>query len=168
MPVPGWTKMSEEQRELARDWYSRGKKPSEIAELLGRDTSTMTRLLCMQKEPKKQGRPKALTTAQVDLLERRLDELIVKVDGTTTITVETLKKATKSKASTQCILHALHKRNIYFRKLREKPVLTPADVRDRFAFAKKYRGKSKQWWLSNVHAFAANRQLFLDLDVWSI
>ncbi|CAE7522337.1 F52C9.6 [Symbiodinium sp. CCMP2592] len=153
MPVPGWTKMSEEQRELARDWYSRGKKPSEIAELLGRDTSTMARLLCMQKQPKKQGRPKALTTAQVDLLERRLDELIVKVDGATTITVETLKKATKSKASTQCILHALHKRNIYFRKLREKPVLTPADIRDRYAFAKKYRGKSKQWWLSNVHAF---------------
>ena len=107
----------------------------------------MTMLLCMQKDPKKLGRPKALATAQVDLLERRLDELIVKVDGTTTITVDTLKKATKSKASTHCILRALHKRNIYFRKLREKLVLTHADIRDRYAFAKKYCSKSKRWWL---------------------
>ena len=58
MPDAGWTKMSEEQRELARDRKSRGTKSSEIAELLGRDTSTMTRVLCMQKQPKKQGRPK--------------------------------------------------------------------------------------------------------------
>ncbi|CAE7731756.1 unnamed protein product, partial [Symbiodinium necroappetens] len=36
-------------------------------------------------------------------------------------------------------------RNIYFRKLREKPVLTSADICDRYAFAKKYRGKSKRW-----------------------
>ena len=153
--------MSEEQRELARDRT----KSSEIAELLGRDTSTMTRGLCMQKQPKKQGRPKALTTAQGDLLERQSGELIAKVDGTTTITVETWKKATKSKASTHlaCAAQAEHGR-----KLSEKPVPTPADIRDRFAFAKKYCGKSKRWWLSNVHAACIHRREALSgLSDWS-
>ncbi|CAE7255135.1 F52C9.6 [Symbiodinium natans] len=153
MPDAGWVKMTASERELAQRWYSEGKPPSAIAELLGRDSSTLTRLLCMQKVAQKQGRPAALTNAQVDMLERRLDELIVKADGQSTITVDKLRKATKVKASTQTILAALHKRNIYFRKLREKPVLTPADVKARLAFAKKYRGKSKTWWLRNIHAF---------------
>ena len=89
----------------------------------------------------------------MDLLERRLDELIVKADGRRTVTADWLMKATKCKASKKSVLKALHKRNIYFRKLREKPVLTPEDVKARLAFAKKYRNKTKDWWLRNVHAF---------------
>ena len=153
MPADGWTKMTSEERRLAQEWYSQNKKPSEIAELLNRDTSTLTRLLCMKKAAKKQGRPEALTDAAVDLLERRLDELIVKADGRRTVTADWLMKATKCKASKKSVLKALHKRNIYFRKLREKPVLTPEDVKARLAFAKKYRNKTKDWWLRNVHAF---------------
>jgi transposase len=153
MPEAGWQKMTDEERKWAKEWYAQGKSPSAIAELLRRDVSTITRLLCMQKVVKKQGRPCALTVPQVDLLERRLDQMIVKANGTRTITVAALKKATKVKAGTQAILAALHKRNIYFRKLREKPLLTPEDVKARFNFAKKYRGKSKGWWVKNIHAF---------------
>ena len=57
-----------------------------------------------------------------------------------------------SQASERSILRALHKRNIRFRKLREKPALTDDDIKDRLAFAKKYHKKSKAWWVSNVHA----------------
>jgi len=153
MPAAGWVKMTEKERALAQRWYDEGKSPSTIAELLDRDTSTLTRLLCKQEAAKKQGRPSALTKAQVDYLERKLDQMIVKADGQKMITVEALQKATKTKAGTQTILKALHERDIYFRKLREKPVLTPADVKARKAFASTYRHKSRAWWLQHVHAF---------------
>lgn len=145
--------MSADERKWAKNWYSEGKQPSEIADLLGRDTSSITRLLCLQKPVKKQGRPSALTKAQVDFLERKLDQMIVKADGQHTVTVEMLQKAAKVKASCRTMLRALHERNIFFRKLREKPVLTPEDVRDRFKFAKKYRSKTGTWWANRLDAF---------------
>ena len=129
--------MSADERKWAKNWYSQGNQPSEIASMLGRDTSSITRLLCVQRPVKKQGRPSALTKAQIDFLERKLDQMIVKADGRHTVTVEMLQKAAKIHASCRTILRALHARNIFFRKLREKPVLTPEDVRDRFNFAKK-------------------------------
>ncbi|CAE7511472.1 F52C9.6 [Symbiodinium pilosum] len=145
MPSSGWVKMTEEERSMARHWYSEGKSPSEIASLLDRDASTLTRLLCKQQPAKRQGRPCALTDAKVDYLERKLDEMIVKADGQKVVTVEALKKATKTSAGVQTILAALHKRNIYFRRLREKPVLTPADVQARRKFAQTYRKKTRAW-----------------------
>ena len=145
--------MSEDERKLAKKWYSQGKKPSEIGNLLGRDTSSVTRLLCLQKPVKKQGRPCSLTTAQVDFLEKKLDQMIVAANGQRTVTVQDLKKAAKSKASCRSILRALHDRNIYFRKLREKPLLTPEDVKARFQFAKTYRSKSAAWWVDRIDAF---------------
>ena len=63
-----------------------------------------------------------------------------------------MKAATRVKASNRSILRALHKDNIYFRKLREKPKLTTEDVKARFSFAQKYHEKSKNWWINNVHA----------------
>ena len=56
------------------------------------------------------------------------------------------------KASERSILRALHKRNIRFRKLREKPKLTAEDMKERFAFAKAYHKKTKTWWASHLHA----------------
>ena len=51
--------------------------PSEIAQLLHRDKSTMTRLLVQRTERKKDGRPKLLDSAKVDELVARLDHLIM-------------------------------------------------------------------------------------------
>ena len=48
-------------------------------------------------------------------------------------------------------MRALHKRGYRFRKLRAKMILTPDDIKTRYAWAKKYRLKSRTWWLRNVH-----------------
>jgi hypothetical protein len=154
MPSAGWTKMSVDEVRLATAWYEEEKvAPAEIAERLGRDKATLTRLLVKTVDRKRQGRPVALTDAQVDFLEHRLDELIVKADGKYRVTAKMLRANTRTKASARAMLDALRKRNIYFRKLREKPVLTDEDIADRLAFAKKYKDKSKAWWQKNVHAF---------------
>lgn len=150
MPESGWKKLSAEELRLAQTWYKNGVSPLKCAERLGRDKSTLTRRLVQNKAIKKQGAPKKLTEAQVDFLVRRLDELIKKAKGEYHVTVQKLKRSTRCKASERCILTALHKRKIFFRKMREKPLLTEDDIKERFKFAKKYRGKTARWWKSVI------------------
>ena len=152
MPAPGFKKLSDDEIRLAKKWYTDSVPPSEIAERLGRSKSTLTRLLVKQVSRTSRGRRAALTQAQTDFLIRRLDELIRRSQNRYCVTAAMLKRSTRVKASERTILKALHKNNIFFRKLREKPVLTEADIRERYAFAAKYNSKSAQWWLHNIHA----------------
>ena len=153
MPASGWKKLSSEEIRLAKEWYlNRGMSPTQIAKQLGRDRSVMTRLLVKQAGRRRQGRPVQLSEGQIAFLVKTLHELILEADVQYRVTVAMLKKATRTKASTRVILNALHKKNIYFRALREKPQLTTTDIKERYAFAQKYAGKSKQWWIDKVHA----------------
>jgi len=153
MPRAGWKKLSPEEQRLAQEWTEEGKEPQEIAELLKRDKSTITRLVCLEVPRLKQGRPKGLTSEEVDRLIDRLDEMVHQAKGRYHVTVKMLKRATRTKVSTRTISDELHKRKVYFRKFREKPLLTDDDVKRRMAFATKYRHKSAQWWNKVVHAF---------------
>ena len=149
-----WCKMSPEEIRLAKRWYhDDGIKPSEIADRLGRSKSALTRLLVKQVPRKKQGRAPLLSKAQVDYLQKRVRDMVVQADAEYRVTVDMLRKTTKVKASCRVILEELHARGLYFRKLREKPVLTDTDIKERLAFAKRYRAKSAQWWNQQVHAF---------------
>jgi hypothetical protein len=153
MPVAGFKKLTDEEMRLAKKWYKEDKcQPSEIADRLSRDKSTITRLLVKQVVRKKQGRPAALTTTEVDFLVKRLDAMVEKAKARYHVTVSMLKKTTRCRASGRIIKDALHRRNIYFRKLREKPLLTEEDIAARKAFALKYKGKSSKWWNQNMHA----------------
>ena len=67
---------------MAKMWHEEdGMAPAEIAQLLRRDKSTMTRLLVQRTERKKDGRPKLLDSAKVDELVACPDHLIVTADG---------------------------------------------------------------------------------------
>jgi hypothetical protein len=154
MPAAGWKKMSEEEIRLAKAWYNDDNEaPSDIAERLGRDKSVITRLLVKKVVRQKQGPPTLLTDAQVDFIVKRLDELIRKANCKYHVTADMLKRSTRLKVTVRTMQTALRKRNIYFRKLREKPCLTEQDVKDRFAFAQKYRHHTKAWWNKTIHAF---------------
>ena len=147
-----WKKMSAEELRLAQMWYNDDEKaPSEIAALLHRDQSTITRHLVKELPVKKQGRPQALTEEQVEKLKTKLEAMIKKADKKYEVSALMLKKAARCKASVRVTQNALRKRGIYFRPFREKPALTPQDVRARWDFAKKYKGKSSTWWNSYVH-----------------
>ena len=62
-----YRKLSKDEIRLAKMWHEEdGMAPSEIAQLLRRDKSTMTRLLVQRTERKKDGRPKLLDSAKVD------------------------------------------------------------------------------------------------------
>ena len=146
MPEVGWSKLADEEIRLAKKWYQEGEQPSEIADRLSRDKSSITRLCVAQCVRKVQGRPPSLSEAQVDRMVRRLDQLVHQAKGRWHVTAERLKRSLRLLVCTRKIRDALHKRNIYFRKLREKPLLTEEDVKSRFAFSVKYKGKRKAWW----------------------
>ena len=73
--APGWSKLSSEEIRLAKMWYHEdGYSPLEIAELLHRDKSTLTRLLCLEVMRKQDGRPRAFT-------EEEIDKIVEKPEG---------------------------------------------------------------------------------------
>ncbi|CAE7260568.1 F52C9.6 [Symbiodinium pilosum] len=142
--------MSSQEIRLAKKRYEdEGLKPSQIADRLGRNDSNITRLSVKQLPRKEHGRRHLLSEPQVDLLVRRLHEPVTKANAEYHVTAQMLRKSTKERV----ILQALHARGIYFCKLREKPLLTADDIRARFAFAKKFKGKPASWWNNHIHAF---------------
>ena len=159
--MPG-TVLSEEELRLAKDWYVNGSvAPREIAKRLKRNKSTITRLLCKRLPRKKLGRKPVLSEAQVDVLEEKLKRLIKKADGQFEVTVSMLKRNARCRASKATISKALHNRNIYFRPMRSKPVLTTEDIKDRLSFAKKYAKKPARWWKTAL-------QMIIDVKFYSV
>lgn len=113
MPGHGWTKMGADEVRLARKWYQEERLSiSKIAERLGRHKSVLSRLLVKQVPRKAQGRPQALTEAQVDFLARRLDELVKKADCRDTVTAKMLQRAARVYASERAIQRALRQTSI--------------------------------------------------------
>ena len=147
-----YKKLTDEEIRLAKLWFDEDDmEPSEIAALLRRDKSTMTRLLVMEKERKKEGRPIILDDAAVDKLIALLDHMVVVADAQYEVTVDMLRRRARSKAGNRTISDALHARKVYFRRLREKPVLSDDDIKARKAFGKKFMGKTEAWWRSFLH-----------------
>ena len=69
--------MSVDEKRLARDMHhKRGMTQTQISLALGRDLSSINRLLAQKKEPRPTGRPRALTTEQVDHVETTLNKMI--------------------------------------------------------------------------------------------
>ena len=115
MPPHGWSKLSDQEIQQAKQWYDDGDPCSEIADKLGRDKSVITRLLVKQVPRLQQGRPTALTKGNIAFMKRKLAQLVKAADCRYTVTVAMLKKACNFKVSQRCITTALHNEGIYFR-----------------------------------------------------
>jgi transposase len=123
-------RLSEEELRLAKKWYLEDNhSPKEIAERLGRDKSTMARLLVKRLAHKPPGRKRLLSEAARDRIETKVKVLVKEADGKHEVTIDRLKRSCRVNSSTRTIARALHERNIYFRKLCEKPVLTDDEKR---------------------------------------
>ena len=144
-------RMSTEEKRLARDWhFNDGEPPAVIAKRLKRHVSSVCRLLAQRRQPKSIGRPRLLSEEKVAKLIRELNKMIDQAEGGHEVTVALLKRRTKTKASTRTILDALHEKGYYFRGMREKPPLTPEEVKERHAWAKEYVSKTENWWKKRI------------------
>ena len=77
-----WSKLSQTEIALAKKWYVENGEPvAAIAKRLGRDFSTMSRLLAQRKKRKADGRPQMLSIGKVDKLEEKLEVSCLPIDG---------------------------------------------------------------------------------------
>ena len=141
-------KVSTEEIRLMKMWHSEDEKaPSDIADLLRRNKSIITRHLFLKKSKLKQGRTPAMTDKQIDSIVAKTKQYIKQAAGRYRITYAIIKRRSRTKASTFTIMRAFHRRGITFKKFREKPILSEEDVKTRFTFAKKHRNKPARFWL---------------------
>ena len=126
MPPP---RMTLEEKRLAREMhFGRAMPPSHVAAALGRSLSAVVRLLAQRRQPEPVGRPPKLSCAQKDKLEQTLVDLVDKAQGMYEVTASMVKRKARVKASVRLVSNVLHSRGIFFRKLREKPILKPEHV----------------------------------------
>ena len=129
-------RISAEEKRLAREMhFDQGMSRTDVAEALHRNLGTICRQLAMHKAPKPIGRPKALTETKVDSLVALLEKMVDEAGSCYEVTLPMLMKRSKVKVSYRVVADALHERGLWFRSLRAKPILTPQDVKDRYAFA---------------------------------
>ena len=144
-------RMTPDEKRLAREMhFDRGMQPVQVAKCLGRGLSSVCRLLAQKKAPKPIGRPKILSKERVDKLIELLKKMVDDAEALHEVTMDMLMRRSRIKACRRVVADALHLRGYYFRDLREKPILTPEDVKERFAFAKRYKDKSSKWWQKKV------------------
>ena len=128
--------MSAEEKRLAREMhFDQGMSRTDVAEARNRNLGTICRQLAMHKAPKPIGRPKALTETKVDSLVALLEKMVDEAGSCYEVTLPMLMKRSKVKVSYRVVADAVHERGLWFRSLRAKPILTPQDVKDRYAFA---------------------------------
>jgi hypothetical protein len=150
-------RMTLDEKSLVRRMHFDQKvTPVKIAEIVGRSLSAVCRLLSQKKAPKPVGRPKILSAAKVDSIVTKLEEMVDAADGTHEVTMSMLMRRGRLKVCSKVVANALHDRGYWFRDMRHKPILTPDDVKERFAWAKKYRKKTAAWWMKTVHIHLDN------------
>ena len=160
-------RMTEDEKRIVREMHSeRLMSPTDIAAAVGRDLSSICRLLAQKKPPNPSGGREALSKEQVDRAVKILDDMIDKADGCAEVTLGMLKKRCKFKCCDRVLFKAIHLRGYWFRTLRKKMILTPDDVTDRFKWSKKYRKYSKRWWLKKVHVHLDNKHFKVALTVF--
>ncbi len=151
-------RMTPEEKRLIRDFhFNQEQTPTDIATLFGRSLSAVCRLLAQKKIPNPIGAPSKLTQERIDKLVQLIEEMVAGAEGEYEVTLPMIMKRAKLKVCEKTVAKALHDRGYYFRPLRRKMVLTPADVKVRFAFSKKYRKRGRAFWLKKIKGHFDNK-----------
>ena len=143
------------------------KTVKEVAELLNRNYSTVHRVLRAPKAKTKAkgvGRPQAISPQIYKKLKAALDHLLKKTKGESEVTVHMVKVRAGCEASERTIRDAFHAHGVWFRRLKEKPILTPEDVVERLDFAKQHANRTKAQWVANPHAIIDNKHFQLYIN----
>lgn len=154
------SRVSTDERSIMYKLFADSKTPVEVAKALGRDLSTTARHYKRwdnHEEAPKTGRPSALTPEQEKKVQQTALAMIEAADSEWQVTARMVKQSLKLRCCDRVILEALHKHGIKFHPMREKPVRTELDEKDRRKFAKDYGTKPLTFWTQQVHAYLDNK-----------
>ena len=159
--MPSFTHMSSDELARLARLQKDGNSPSQVADLMGRSLPAVYRQFQRNKDKNTKvvhvGRPKALTQSQADRLLKTANSMISAADSQYQVTAEMLKKATGLKCCLKTLRKTLHDKGVRFHPMREKPVRTAEDERDRLAFANKHHAKQPEFWCKSVHGYLDNK-----------
>ena len=123
---------------------------TKIALAVQRNKSSVYKALRPSFTPAKRGPKNKVTQKDMRFLARAVRAMVKKAAARYEVTLAMVMRRCKIKAGASTFRREMAKRKIYFRKMRQKPVLTKKDVKTRFAFAKKYRKKPKSFWQKKI------------------
>ena len=105
-------RLTDGEKNLARRWhFEEGKTRTDIAGLLHRSLSAVSRLLAQKKAPAPTGRPRALTEANVDRAVAPVEKLVDGANGNREVTLAMIMRRCRLKVSSQTVSSALHRRS---------------------------------------------------------
>lgn len=161
-----YVQVNAREQELMRTWKARGFSISKIMDLTGRAKQTVRDHLDMKKCGVGSGRRKIVTAAKLAKLEKALDVLQKKAKANSEITVGAVKERAGVVASNRTVLEAFHDNDIWFRPLRQKPILTDEDVATRMVFGTKHKSRPKEKWVNWPNAIIDNKNFPLYLNAF--
>jgi len=122
-----------------------------IAEVTERDKCSIYKVISDKPLFLKRGAKGKLQKKDIDRCVKVIRDMIKNAKARFEITLAMIKKRAKCHVDDKVLRKALASRKIKFRRPRSKPLLTLADRKARFKFAKLYRGKTVSWWLKMIH-----------------
>ena len=156
-----WEKVNATEARLIRNMVKHGLSWSTVQAISGRAATTISRVLAgAQRLP--QGRPKKLTPCSVKKLTQAMDTLLKQANAHREVTLAHIIAKSGVDVSEPVARKALKEQGITFAKLKEKPLLLPEDIKERYAWASKRRRRAAAAWETQPHAIIDNKafQLF--------
>ena len=158
MKASSYRHFTEAEKKFVKESKAAGLSPSEVADELERDVSSVARHFKNSGSPAGLvGRPAALTKQVIDKLVATAASMTKAAESKYQVTASMVKKALKLKCCDRVILNALHQRGVSFHPMREKPVRTEQDEKDRLKFAKTHAEKPASFWEKSVDAYMDNK-----------
>lgn len=152
-----YIQVTEREQELMRQWRKNNCTIKTIMDRTGRAKKTVLSHLDSKRVGKGSGRRKVITPAAFKKLDKAVTALQKKANARTEISVRAVKEKAGVEASDRAVLEAFHEKDIWFRPLRQKPILTDEDVAERKVFGGKYIARSKEQWLRMPEAIIDNK-----------
>lgn len=158
--VKGFQHVDSTERRLVKNMAKAKLTWTKIQEITGRSSSTLSEVLKAPKlaATKPIGRPKLITPRVYRKLCTALKALQKKVKAKKEITVAKVMAQAGVVASERSVLDAFHAHDVWFYKLKERPVLEPEDVVDRLQWAEDHKARTKTGWEKKPHAIIDNKR----------
>ena len=162
-----YTHMHAVEVQHAKRWHDEeGMSVEQIGKLLKRCSKTVKKHIFAKPAAARMRRPgrPAMSDKDYAMCDKALAFLQKRANAKREVTAAMVKERAGVSHCERTIRNAFKAHGKPFRKLREKPLLTPGDVVARLSFAEKHGARPRSAWLTRPHAIIDNKRFSMPLD----
>ena len=160
--VKGFKQVGDVEKRLVLNMKKEGVSYMKILKITGRSPDTVTKILYPDKKTKKhtqKGAPRKISQKEFGKILKSLRTLqCQKHPQGKEVTADMVLAHAGVWACARTLLREFRRRQIRFFRLKERPILTKDDIKDRKAWALKRKGRSRQAWVRTPHAIIDNKR----------